>query len=179
MCSFTGTGIMDPYGGRWLSRDPIEEEGGLNLYGMANNDLVNQWDYLGQYTCPDGECCIDGKCAPCPLDDEDTEGCLGCLEGPGNFNEGLVIFAGKKKGMSKKDALKRIKDAVEGATLPPGVSEALGVLTPEMGKLLKCATIRNILLKHCNELQMKPKDKKQCDEIRDFYIKFCVKQKKK
>ncbi|WP_217699037.1 RHS repeat-associated core domain-containing protein [Prosthecobacter debontii] len=32
---------------RWLSRDPIGEEGGINLYGMVGNDMVNQWDYLG------------------------------------------------------------------------------------------------------------------------------------
>jgi len=31
----------------WLRRDPIKERGGLNLYGMVNNDLVNHWDYLG------------------------------------------------------------------------------------------------------------------------------------
>jgi RHS repeat-associated protein len=33
--------------GRWLGRDPIEEEGGLNLYGFVENNGVNQWDYLG------------------------------------------------------------------------------------------------------------------------------------
>ncbi len=34
---------------RWLSRDPIGEEGGLNLYAMVGNDPVNQWDYLGLF----------------------------------------------------------------------------------------------------------------------------------
>jgi RHS repeat-associated protein len=33
--------------GRWLSRDPIEEQGGENIYGMVGNDPVNRWDYLG------------------------------------------------------------------------------------------------------------------------------------
>lgn len=33
----------------WPSRDPIEEEGGLNLYGFVGNDGVNAWDYLGLY----------------------------------------------------------------------------------------------------------------------------------
>jgi RHS repeat-associated protein len=33
--------------GRWLSRDPIGEEGGVNLYGMVGNDAVNLWDLLG------------------------------------------------------------------------------------------------------------------------------------
>jgi len=31
----------------WPSRDPIEEMGGLNLYGMLANDALNWWDYLG------------------------------------------------------------------------------------------------------------------------------------
>ena len=33
--------------GRWLSRDPIEEDGGLNLYGYVFNNPVNYWDPLG------------------------------------------------------------------------------------------------------------------------------------
>ncbi|HWA28929.1 MAG TPA: RHS repeat-associated core domain-containing protein [Lacunisphaera sp.] len=33
--------------GRFINRDPIEEDGGLNLYGFAGNDGVNGWDYLG------------------------------------------------------------------------------------------------------------------------------------
>jgi RHS repeat-associated protein len=33
--------------GRWLSRDPIEERGGLNLYGMVGNDPVGRWDLWG------------------------------------------------------------------------------------------------------------------------------------
>ena len=32
---------------KWLSRDPIEEQGGLNLYGMVGNDGVNGSDKLG------------------------------------------------------------------------------------------------------------------------------------
>ena len=39
--------ITNPDSGRWLNRDPIEEQGGLNIYGMVNNDPVNAWDYLG------------------------------------------------------------------------------------------------------------------------------------
>ena len=32
---------------RWLSRDPIGEEGGLNLYGYVGNNPINLWDPLG------------------------------------------------------------------------------------------------------------------------------------
>jgi integrase/recombinase XerD len=37
----------DPLTGRWPSRDPIEEDGGVNLYGFVGNDGLNKWDILG------------------------------------------------------------------------------------------------------------------------------------
>ena len=37
----------DPNMGRWLSRDPIGEAGGVNLYGFVENTPISQWDYLG------------------------------------------------------------------------------------------------------------------------------------
>ncbi len=33
--------------GQFLGRDPIEEEGGINLYGFVGNNVVNRWDKLG------------------------------------------------------------------------------------------------------------------------------------
>jgi len=36
-----------PSQGRWISRDPIGEHGGVNLYAFVGNDPVNNWDYLG------------------------------------------------------------------------------------------------------------------------------------
>jgi RHS repeat-associated protein len=37
----------DPQTGRWPSRDPIEEEGGMNLYEFVRNDGVGRVDVLG------------------------------------------------------------------------------------------------------------------------------------
>ena len=45
--TYYGYRYYDPQTGRWPSRDPIEEEGGLNLYGLVGNDGVNGVDYLG------------------------------------------------------------------------------------------------------------------------------------
>ena len=42
-----GLRVYSPALGRWPSRDPIEEDGGINLYGMVGNDLVNRIDLLG------------------------------------------------------------------------------------------------------------------------------------
>jgi RHS repeat-associated protein len=44
---YYGYRYYSPVLGRWLSRDPIEEQGGLNLYAFVNNDPVNKWDKLG------------------------------------------------------------------------------------------------------------------------------------
>lgn len=44
--------------GRWLNRDPIEELGGLNLYGFLDGDALNNFD-------PDGQSVVSwlgGKC---------------------------------------------------------------------------------------------------------------------
>jgi len=45
--AYYGYRYYDPVTGRWPSRDPIEEEGGINLYGFVGNNGVSTWDYLG------------------------------------------------------------------------------------------------------------------------------------
>lgn len=40
--------FYNPSTGRWLSRDPIGEAGGANLYAFARNDGVNYIDLLGE-----------------------------------------------------------------------------------------------------------------------------------
>jgi uncharacterized protein RhaS with RHS repeats len=42
-----GYRYYDPVTGRWPSRDPIEERGGVSLYGFVGNDCLNKWDILG------------------------------------------------------------------------------------------------------------------------------------
>ena len=46
--AYYGYRYYDPLTGRWPSRDPIEEAGGMNLYGFVGNDGANEWDYLGR-----------------------------------------------------------------------------------------------------------------------------------
>jgi hypothetical protein len=33
--------------GKWISRDPVEEDGGQNIYSFGGNDALNALDYLG------------------------------------------------------------------------------------------------------------------------------------
>ena len=46
--AYYGYRWMDPLTGRWPSRDPIEEEGGINLYGFVGNNGLSNIDLLGQ-----------------------------------------------------------------------------------------------------------------------------------
>jgi RHS repeat-associated protein len=60
---FADNRAYDPDLGRWLSRDPIEEVGGLNLYEYCGNDPINKMD-------------LDGLCAQ-----------QGFIGGPGQFRD--------------------------------------------------------------------------------------------
>lgn len=44
---YYGLRYYAPETGRWLSRDPLGEQGGANLYAFCGNDAVNQIDLLG------------------------------------------------------------------------------------------------------------------------------------
>ena len=37
----------ESFTGRWPNRDPIEEQGGVNLYGFVENKSIDSYDYLG------------------------------------------------------------------------------------------------------------------------------------
>jgi RHS repeat-associated protein len=45
----SGRRYYSPSQGRFLGRDPIEEEGGLNLYAFCGNEPIAHWDVLGKY----------------------------------------------------------------------------------------------------------------------------------
>jgi len=44
---YYGYRYYDPVTGRWPSRDPIGEEGGINLYGFVGNDGIDFYDVAG------------------------------------------------------------------------------------------------------------------------------------
>ncbi|WP_404424357.1 RHS repeat-associated core domain-containing protein [Nibricoccus sp. IMCC34717] len=47
LVSYYGHRYYNPQLGRWVSRDPIGENGGVSLYGMGVNDAINRIDPLG------------------------------------------------------------------------------------------------------------------------------------
>lgn len=48
-CVLSSSAYYNPEQGRWLSRDPIEEPGGENLYSMVENCPINKVDFLGLF----------------------------------------------------------------------------------------------------------------------------------
>jgi RHS repeat-associated protein len=44
---YYGQRYYNPWPGRWLSKDPAEEDGGMNLYGFVANDPIESVDVLG------------------------------------------------------------------------------------------------------------------------------------
>ena len=43
---------LNPNDGRWISRDPIAEQGGWNLFAFVKNNSIINFDYLGEKTIP-------------------------------------------------------------------------------------------------------------------------------
>jgi RHS repeat-associated protein len=62
--------FYDPNLQRWLNRDPIKEEGGINLYGFVANSPINLYDAdgldiirgIGKALAGDGKLCTDKSC---------------------------------------------------------------------------------------------------------------------
>jgi hypothetical protein len=62
MASREAQAFYNPSTGRWLSRDPVAEKGGLNIYCSVRNDPNNSFDALGLESEPD----VNWGPAPCP-----------------------------------------------------------------------------------------------------------------
>jgi RHS repeat-associated protein len=46
---YYGYRYYNPTLGRWVNRDPIEEQGGFNVYGFLGNGTISSVDYLGLF----------------------------------------------------------------------------------------------------------------------------------
>lgn len=59
LAAHTATAFYNSQPGRWLSRDPIEERGGLSLYGLVDNAPVAAIDNLGRARGGELLACVD------------------------------------------------------------------------------------------------------------------------
>jgi len=73
---FYGFRYYSPALGRWMSRDPVDEEGGLNVFGYVANNVVGEYDYLGMWCDP-----YDYSGTECPPDPPAEDEDLPCCDG--------------------------------------------------------------------------------------------------
>lgn len=103
---YYGFRYYDPVTGRWPSRDPIEEKGGLNMYAFVVNDSIGYFDIKGhsanqpkpskhKWSC---DCSTSGDCFH--VLDENEEQLLECEECP--------LAAGTAKGLGDTKQLATI-----------------------------------------------------------------------
>ena len=76
---YFGYRFYDPATQRWLNRDPIGEEGGVNLYGYVGNNPLTYWDAFGLTIVYDFD--------PMPGDDPNSNGPYAR-----NFDDGSNLF---------------------------------------------------------------------------------------
>ena len=69
----------DPTSGRWLSRDPIAEQGGINLYGYVGGNVVNKVDPLGLFFIDPTGTTPDDASGPSEIRGPSSDSC-GCLQ---------------------------------------------------------------------------------------------------
>jgi hypothetical protein len=110
-----GYRFYDPETGRWPSRDPIQEKGGINLYGFVRNNTINGFDIKGlDEFVPDKS----GKHGGCHVDWYDKNG--------------------KNLGRFRKDG----SGIPHKGKLPPKVPNSLmGALARALAKLDSCCTL--------------------------------------
>jgi len=95
---YYGYRYYDPGTGRWVSRDPIAELGGLNLYGFALNDPVEYVDKLGMT-------CLSCNAVPAQGPDADAGGGgagHACKTGTLTFTTSQPKAIGSEKDIKKK-----------------------------------------------------------------------------
>jgi RHS repeat-associated protein len=72
--AYYGFRYSPPSMGRFINRDPLKEDGGLNIYAMTANNPIGRWDYLGlDYTDSDGVVHMDPMTVTASNDSDDDD----------------------------------------------------------------------------------------------------------
>jgi uncharacterized protein RhaS with RHS repeats len=121
--AYYGYRYYDPVTGRWPSRDPIEEEGGLNLYGYVENDSLNYIDSLGLNITPrDAEYSFEldnvRQTAKAFFKDEfDPKNCELKIQIPLRFEASYPTGTPKSVEQANKESLDKIRELLKKGSL--------------------------------------------------------------
>jgi len=116
---YYGYRYYDSTDGRWLSRDPIEESGGYNLYGFVSNNAVNSFDHLGLFEPSDPTC--DGPITAAGGGANDNIGL--------NFEKKLGPFSVNVSGGVRFEGNECCRKCANGDTIIKQWAEGIGSIT--------------------------------------------------
>jgi RHS repeat-associated protein len=188
---YYGFRYYNPSTGRWLSRDPIGERGGRNLYGMVGNNPIGRWDFLGLKWSFEDLLKGDDLAKLNKLDDaikrqeEATAKMKNDLDkgipiDPSRrdqiINDGLDIFNEVNDILNKALPDADVFEIIDNA-FPNGLADILtdGEKLSKIGLGIACAKLR-AMTDECdaNECQRPtPQGAAKCDKIRDMKNKIC------
>ena len=119
--------------GKWLSRDPIGERGGINLYAFLNNNVLNNEDRLGlctpgvkqcncktQVTVYDESPTTQNAISQMPSAYTAAEVAVAASEGVGASSTEGVIASGTSAGMGSVSGSGNLAEQAVNVTINPG-----------------------------------------------------------
>ncbi len=163
----------DPQTGRWPSRDPIEEEGGMNLYGFVGNDGVNKWDKWGLWTTDAHNDIIDDwlsedvysnkRCNCCKINAKEIiKKASAALDG---LHDNIPILIGTNNFWGAQSSFNTAQHAMrrKGQSIAEATSEYQAFVTAQKDRALNLST-------QVSDLE----GKKRCDKVEEalYYIGY-------
>ena len=130
--AYYGYRYYDPVSGRWPSRDPIMEKGGINLYFAASNSLVNLIDRFG---LDFGDPPYPQEPDPTDLRPDDPAGCP-----PGQAKDENCV------NEANKDYNRNMEDLSNGVSFTIGCELVAGAFGGPLGMGIALGTVVGTLL---------------------------------
>lgn len=133
--NYYGYRFYNPETGRWLGRDPVEEDGGINILSMVGNDTINRWDFLG-LSCG---CIFNIHVAHGGVEGEDSEHLKAIKTWQASFDANQAAYnralADYQRQMGEWEKQKRQNPA---ASRPLGLSEPINANSQRGYGLIGC-----------------------------------------
>jgi RHS repeat-associated protein len=165
-----GYRYYDPTTGRWPSRDPMGENGGLNIYGFIKNDGVNYLDYLGLVLVITGNGITSSNGTGVIID-----GSISIVPGGGIQINGSITPTSSPAININTPQFSNINPSIGGAGSLPGSVGILPAVLVDAGNSIAHRAAIAQATKKCNELAKELRDDKfntneDCCFCCSFYI---------
>jgi uncharacterized protein RhaS with RHS repeats len=126
LINLTAYGFYDPSLQRWITRDPIEEKGGINLYTFTDNDPVSEIDPNGLLPIDEPEGYFCPRLCPCDVHCELTRVRFGSSKWGYGYNTYIYSCTDCKGNITEDTRTQRYRNPIgpiPGSGSPPPPSE--------------------------------------------------------